>query len=112
MIGYSEISIRNDQWERLRELLYVPHEHCEGRNECDICDKPLIEDAVDVLERLQEEISSIKYKYGYLEAEKIVIEEENNKLKQAIRDVKAVYKIQKVPALLEHRLADLVEMVE
>ena len=53
MIGWSKIDVRNDQWERLRGLLHTPHEHCEGRNECPICDKPLIEDAADKIESLQ-----------------------------------------------------------
>lgn len=53
MINYTEISIRNDRLERLRELADEPHLHYEGMNECSICDKSLAEALIDKIEYLQ-----------------------------------------------------------
>ena len=40
------------------------------------------------------------------------LQEENNKLKQAIKDVKSVTKLDYIPALLELRLKDLFGFIE
>lgn len=50
MIGYIQIDVREDRWERLRKLLEVDHEHCDGMNECAICDEPLIDVAIREIE--------------------------------------------------------------
>lgn len=50
MIGYTDISVRTDQWEKLRKLLEVEHEHGDGMNECD---EPLIDVAIREIEKLR-----------------------------------------------------------
>uniref|UniRef100_A0A6M3K463 Uncharacterized protein n=1 Tax=viral metagenome TaxID=1070528 RepID=A0A6M3K463_9ZZZZ len=51
------------EWDRLRRLLEIPHEHPEGMNECYICDRSLVTDAADQIEKLREELERSKLKW-------------------------------------------------
>jgi hypothetical protein len=39
------------EWDELRGLVMVEHEHCESRNECAICDESLVSSAVKEIKR-------------------------------------------------------------
>lgn len=47
------ITINGAHLDRLRDLLYVEHEHFDGMNECSICDQCLIEAACKEIEALR-----------------------------------------------------------
>ncbi len=56
MIDHYDLQIRKDEWESLRKILETPHEHVESRNECPICDKSLVQDAVDQFSALKSQL--------------------------------------------------------
>lgn len=60
MIGHIDIQVKEEHWEELRELCEEPHLHYEGMNECPICDKPLIEAAIDKIKRLENEVREFR----------------------------------------------------
>jgi hypothetical protein len=50
------ITVSRATWEELQNTINKieePHEHCDGRNECSICDEPLIDAAIRNLKRLE-----------------------------------------------------------
>lgn len=44
--GMLRINVHSTIWNKLRNLLTVPHEHHDGQNECMICEEPLINAAI------------------------------------------------------------------
>lgn len=90
-----------------------------GMNCGDTCYRPALDTVSQIHEKLGNEIEHWKGHVGDMRRERDMaiwareqFEEENNKLKQAIKDVQQAHKLDTVPILLEHRLEDLFEMVE
>ena len=56
------VDVGVSEWARLRRLLDVPHEHYdyEGMNECHICDRSLVTNAADEIEKLRDELAEIE----------------------------------------------------
>lgn len=51
--GPVDVSVPAATWERLRKLCEIPHEHGAGMNECAICDEPLIDAAIQKIEKAE-----------------------------------------------------------
>lgn len=54
-----QIDVSKSEWEKLRKLLEVPHEHHDGMNECHICDEPIVTAAVNEITKLRGALSKI-----------------------------------------------------
>ena len=55
-----DVSVREDRWQRLRELSVREHEHYDGMNECPICDQSLVDAAIERIEGRDREIAELK----------------------------------------------------
>lgn len=53
-MSLTKILVNTDKWDELQKLLRQSHEHCDGQNECSICDEPLIDVMIREVKELRQ----------------------------------------------------------